>query len=138
MKNMIITLPKFLWESIVKGEKRFEIRKNLPMFFSTCCSKCYVIIKGTDLVAGYFTISCFYSQIYKKEDCSLIAKVACVPDEWVSKYLKESKRFWAWHIEKVFVFKEQISAKSVFSIKSNPQSYVYTDVSIHRPEKAVQ
>lgn len=135
---MIITLPKFLWESIVKGEKRYEIRKNLPQFFSTNDSKCYVVIKGTDIVAGYFSISCFYSQIYKKEDCSQIAKVACVPDEWISKYLKESKRFWAWHIAEVCVFKEQISAKRVFSIKSNPQSYVYTDVSINRPKKAVQ
>lgn len=138
MKNIIITLPKFLWESIVKGKKRWEIRKNLPQFFSTNDSKCYVIIKGSDIVAGYFSISSFYSQIYKKEDCSVLAKVACVPDEWISKYLKESKPFWAWRIEKVCVFKKQISAKLVFSIKSNPQSYVYTDVSIHRPEKAVQ
>lgn len=138
MKNIIITLPKFLWESIVKGEKRYEIRKNLPRLFSTNDSKCYVIIKGTDIVAGYISITGFYSDIYKKENCSRIAKVACVPDEWVSKYLKESQRFWAWRVAKVCVFKKQISAKRVFSIKSNPQSYVYTDVSIDRPEKAVQ
>lgn len=126
-KNVIITLPKSLWEKIASGEKKVEVRKNAPNV-KFRVTKIYVIIKGTDIVAGYFTlkdiISCknmwWFYYTYKKQ--------IGVPFEWLQKYVgSPDKRFYGWEIGKVKCFKKMTLYRSYFGVKSNPQSFAYTE-----------
>lgn len=126
-KNVIITLPESLWEKIVSGEKKIEVRKNAPKG-EFDVTKVYVIIKGTDIVAGYFTLNdiiiCdsvwwFYT-MYEKQ--------IGVPFEWLLKYAGGLyKKLYGWRVGKIKCLEKLNLFRSDFGLKSNPQSFVYTE-----------
>lgn len=129
MKHIIITLPAYLWEKIVKKEKRIELRSSFPRSFSFENSKCYVVRKGTHDVLGYFKITEISD--YKPNGCIPIglANLLKVPFKWLVIYCRKNKKLYFWHIGEVHEFPESIDARQVFGISTNPQSFIYTDIS---------
>jgi hypothetical protein len=127
MKDIVITLPLELWQKIAKKEKRIELRKSLPRFFDNGQSKCYVVEKGTKNVLGYFTIRsfhiCKYTGVIPDEFASLVG----VPVSWISRYYKIGDSMKMWYIRRVFEFDPDPTLWDMLKIKTNPQSYVYTD-----------
>ena len=125
--NIIITLPHYLWAHICIGTKKIELRKKIPLNFQTNESKCFVVLKGTHRIIGWFTISQFTKMPTPKPCTPDFAKALCVPRNWVDEYLKKSDYCYCWHIKDVYAYKQRVDIKENFEIHSNPQSYVYTD-----------
>lgn len=130
MKNIIITLPKNLWDKIVLGEKRVELRKIIPLYFDNTYSRCYVVIKGTSNVVGYFAIGSFGAYNTQNLDIEKLSKMLCVPKSWVETYIQKTNQIVFWYIKHVFLFYPKIKLSN-FGLEHNPQSYVYTDWSIN-------
>lgn len=129
MKHIIITLPDYLWEKIVKKEKRIELRSRFPLSFSFKNSKCYVVRKGTHDVVGYFKITEISE--YKPDSYIPIglARLLGVTFKWLVSYCRNKKKLYLWHIGEVHEFPEPIDARQAFGISTNPQSFIYTDIS---------
>lgn len=134
MKDIVITLPFELWQKIVKKEKRIELRKGLPRLFDNGLSKCYVVEKGTKNVLGYFTISSFHMCRYKGVIPEEFANLVGVSVSWIQQYYKIHDFMYMWNIRRVFEYDPDPALWDMLKIKTNPQSYVYTDGQI--PNKA--
>lgn len=121
----MITLPKSLWNKIVRGEKSLELRKNSPKKFDIWNDRVYVCVKGTHKCYGYFRVNWF-------QDCrvdlnfilSKESKIQ-VPAEWIKKYLKGSDIAYLWHIGNVIPFELPIDISAGYNIARAPQSFCY-------------
>lgn len=129
MKHIIITLPAYLWEKIVKKEKRIELRSNFPRSFSFENSKCYVVIKGTPALVGYFKITEISDYNPDGYIPKSFADYLGVTLKWLVSYCRNKKKLYLWHIGEVHEFPEPIDARQTFGISTNPQSFIYTDIS---------
>lgn len=124
--DIAITLPRSLWDKIVSGEKTIELRKNTPQEFNEKTDRVYVCLKGTEFVAGYFTVLSF-----RLIDANLvtsfknIVKKIEVPEQWIDDYLKNSSLAVLWYIDDVVSFAGNGVYRSVYNLDKNPQSFVY-------------
>lgn len=126
--DIAITLPRSLWDKIVSGEKTIELRKNFPKMFRVNSDKIYVILKGTKKIAGYFQVSSFeYFYAESVSDFDPILSKISVPRQWIIGYVGYSSAVYLWHIRYVHPFVRLIERRSVWNIKTNPQSYVYVN-----------
>lgn len=133
MKHVIITLPFNLWQAICNGSKLFECRKVIPRIrpFS---GRVYVIIKGTDFVAGYFTLS----GIIGTDDAEYIWEYCygnlAVSKEWFMNYAATKRKLiYAWEIDCVYQFSDKFDKTEYFAINRNPQSIMYTNLEPYIP-----
>lgn len=126
--DIAITLPLDLWKKIVSGEKSIELRKNFPKMFRVNSNKIYVILKGTKQVAGFFQVSSFeYFYAESVRDFEPILAEISVPRQWIVNYVGYSSAVYLWHIRYVHAFVRLIERRSVWNMKTNPQSYVYVN-----------
>lgn len=126
--DIVITLPQTLWKKIVSGEKSIELRKNFPKMFRVNSDKIYVILKGTTRVAGYFHVSSFeYFYAESISDFDPIIDKISIPKQWIINYVGYSSAVYLWHIRNVHCFVKLINRRSVWNLKTNPQSYVYVN-----------
>lgn len=130
MENIVITLPKDLWDSIKRGKKTIELRKSIPVKFDSCYSKCYVILKGTRYVVGYFYIDSFYKIHKDSYLMKNLSELACITEDWVRKYYQNKDCITCWLIDKVYEFEWIEYASKLIGSKPNPQAYYYTDYNI--------
>lgn len=128
--NIIITLPKELWTAICAGKKLCELRKSIPSKFTIKQDKVYVAIKGTDQVVGYFNIEYTMPFHSFKATHEQFSKMLQVPWSWIEKYVADCRKAVLWGIAYPYEFYLPVSRSISFALKSNPQSYVYTDVDI--------
>lgn len=145
MENILITLPKDLWDSIKRGKKTIELRKSIPVKFDNCYSKCYVVLKGTRYVVGYFYIDTFHKIPKTDYHIKNISKLACISEDWILKYYQNQDCITCWHIGQVYDFEWLEYASKLIGSKPNPQAYYYTDFNIkswqdrkNQRKKAVQ
>lgn len=124
--DIAITLPKSLWDKIVSGEKKIELRKNRPSSYHIIRDRVYVVIKGSNIVVGYFIIADF---VATSPACLMTSpnwlKQIAVSQDWISHYIEGATLVWLWYIGNVFQFKEPLSRPFTMKLKNNPQSYVY-------------
>ena len=124
--DIAITLPLDLWKKIVSGEKSIELRKNFPKEFNVKTDRVYVILKGTTRIAGYFMVSSF--EAFYAESINdlypILYKIA-VPKQWIIGYIGYSSMVYFWHIRYVNPFVNLVDRRSVWHLKTNPQSYFY-------------
>lgn len=145
MENIVITLPKDLWNSIKRGEKKIVLRKSIPVKFDNYYSKCYVILKGTRNVVGYFYIDTFHKIQKNSNLIKNLSGLACITEDWILKYYQNRDCITCWHIGKVYDFEWLEYASKLIGSKPNPQAYYYTDINIqsyqdgrNQRKKAVQ
>ena len=124
--NIVITLPRSLWEKIKSGEKTVELRKSVPRLFDNATSKCFVVLKGTSEIVGYFKISQFTSCPLEHIDVNKMAKIAGIPPLWFRTYYTTSQVAHIWHISEVYEYPSSSINLSRLWVTRNPQSYVYT------------
>lgn len=126
--DIAITLPQDLWKKIVSGEKSIELRKNFPKDFDVTTDRVYVIWKGTTLIAGYFVVSSF-EYLYAESilDFERFLAEISVPIPWIVNYCGFSSVVYLWHIRYVNPFVNLVDRRSVWNIKTNPQSFVYVN-----------
>ena len=124
--DIAITLPRTLWNKIVTGEKTIELRKNFPQKFQLEIDRVYVCVKGTALVAGYFSVShfeaCHHAFICTHDD---ILKKIAVPVDWIDMYFGKKNWAYLWHIKHVVRFSGLGCHRSLYLLDKNPQSFVY-------------
>lgn len=126
MIHVIITLPKHLWEKIVAGHKLFELRKSIPLIHPFS-GRVYVVIKGTKLVAGYFTLSGIVGSDdtdYLWEYCGAYLGITTKGYQRYASTMRHC--LYAWEIDSVYKYNKQLNIKRIFGIAHNPQSFVYT------------
>lgn len=125
MANIVITLQKSFWQSIESGNKTVELRKSFPLRFQHNEDKCFVVLKGTNIVVGYFIITSYTSLPKERHNVEMVARLACVPVEWVEKYYSNSEHINCWNIGKVVKFNQVRALDDFLIVAKNPQSYVY-------------
>ncbi len=126
MIHVIITLPKQQWEKIVAGRKLFELRKSIPLIHPFS-GRVYVVLKGTSIVPGYFTLS----GIIGSDDTDYLWDYCDgnlgFSKDWYQRYASTMRQcLYAWEIESVYEYKTPLNIKKIFGIAHNPQSFVYT------------
>lgn len=123
--DIMITLPKDLWDKIVRGEKTLELRKNAPTRFNGNIDRVYVCVKGTHKCYGYFHVPWFQ---YCKDNINFILSKESriqVPAKWIREYLKGTIIAYLWHIKDVVSFDLPIDITDGFGVSRAPQSYCY-------------
>ncbi len=126
MNHVIITLPFHLWEEIVAGRKLFELRKSIPRIHPFS-GRVYVVIKGTSIVPGYFTLS----GIVGSDDTDYLWDYCAgrlgISKEWYQHYASTMRHcLYAWEIDSVYEYNWQVNVMVDLGIERNPQSFVYT------------
>ncbi len=126
MKHVIITLPIQLWEEIVAGRKLFELRKSIPRIYPFS-GRVYVVIKGSNIVPGYFTLSGIVgSNDTKYLWCYCEGNLGFCKD-WFQRYQStKGQCLYAWEIDSVYEYNWPLNIKADLGIEYNPQSFVYT------------
>lgn len=126
MNHVIITLPIQLWEEIYAGRKLFELRKSIPLIHPFS-GRVYVVIKGTSIVPGYFTLSGIIGSddaYYLWEFCS--GNLSITKEEYQLYASTMRKCLYAWEIDSVYEYNRPLNIKADFGIERNPQSHFYT------------
>lgn len=132
--NIIITLPMNLWEKIISGEKTIELRKVTPRNFNCSTDKCYVILKDTDILAGWIYLDSIKTCPKTEPITADIVTRVAVSRSWIDNYLAKANRYSLWYIRNHEECYDLESARQLFCIRSNPQSYIYTNVNL-KPTK---
>ena len=124
--DIAITLPKHLWKAICSGDKIYECRKRLPRNFMRVYDKCWVILKGTNDVAGYFYIDHFFYCINVEDIEKNFLDRLCVDKTWFERYAKRYDVLHLWKIGRpVYELTASHNRDEFLDIPANPQSYVY-------------
>lgn len=131
MKDIVITLPERLWYLICTGRKKLELRKSIPVEFDLDFSRCWVVLKGTSYVAGYFYLDSFREDYEYIQQIDVIAKAAAVSVQFVRSYYQGSEKACIWNIGPVCQFSRLYDRFYLFGMKHNPQSFVYVDGPMH-------
>lgn len=124
--DIAITLPKSLWDKIVSGEKKIELQKNRPSSYHIIRDRVYVVIKGSNIVVGYFYIETFMATTPScLMTCPNWLKQIAVSKDWITSYIKDADLIYLWFIWNVVSFEEPLSMTFTMKLSHNPQSYVY-------------
>lgn len=124
--NILITLPKHLIDSIIRGEKLYEMRKSLPKFMKIGEDGFFAVEKGTSNVRCWCRVDGFYETWIDHYTASLYVKFLCVNDEYISKYAAD-KKVYLWKIGKVIELSD-LDRGSLF-VDKNPQQFAYCPLS---------
>ena len=124
--DIVITLPKNLWAAICSGEKEFECRKRIPRNFMRAYDKCWVILKGTTDVVGWFTIDEFLTCVDVEEIASHYLDKLCIDRAWFNEYAKHDDVLSLWKINRnVYELTYPQDRYQFLNVLNNPQSYAY-------------
>lgn len=123
--DILITLPQNLWIDIVNGKKTIELRSVWPKKFSLITNRVWVVLKGYQLVAGWFYID-NYTEIDNTESFwNCCGESLGVSRDWFLKYVHSKKKLYAWSIENVYELEVPIKLKTLMNVEKSPQSYAY-------------
>ena len=124
--NILITLPKHLIDKIIKGEKKFEMRKCLPKLMKIGEDGFFIVEKGTNEVRCWCRVDNAFETDINYYSARLLASQLCVTKEYITKYAN-AKKVYLWEIGKVNVF-ECLRRGSLF-VERNPQQFAYCPLS---------
>lgn len=124
--NILITLPKPLIDSIIRGEKIYEMRKSLPKFMKIGEDGFFAVEKGTSNVRCWCRVDGVSETFIDHYCASLFEKFLCVNDEYISRYAGD-KKVYMWRIGKVIELSD-LDRDSLF-VDKNPQQFAYCPLS---------
>ena len=125
--NILITLPKHLIDKIIKGEKKFEMRKCLPKLMKIGEDGFFVVEKGTNEVRCWCRVDHVISVVMNEFNADRLSKNLCVSPQFILDYAPIGKGVYLWEIGKVNVF-ECLRRDSLF-VEKNPQQFAYCPLS---------
>lgn len=129
-RNIVITLPRHLIEAILSGKKLYEVRKRAPRDIIPGRTKVYMVEKGTCLVHGYFVLGGVLSIVDAGAAWNQYGSKLAISKEWFIDYAAGSDVLKFWIVQDVHHFIIPYSLDVDFRISRNPQSYVYTYISL--------
>lgn len=124
--NILITLPKYLIDSIIRGEKSFEMRKVLPKMMKIGEDGFFAVEKGTSNVRCWCRVDEVRETYIDHYSAGWYASRLCVPEEYINQYAS-SKKIYLWKIGKVIKLSD-LDRGSLF-VDRNPQQFAYCPLS---------
>lgn len=128
--NIAITLPRYLIQRIISGEKTLEMRKSRPKanLFQVKEDGFFICEKGLNAVVCWCRIDEFI-EIYPSPWTYLqYGKQIAISEQHFINYNSYSRKVFLWKIGKVIVYEKPLSNEDIL-IDRNPQSFVYTPLS---------
>lgn len=128
MKHIIITLSIHQWGEILAGRKLFALRKSIPLIHPFS-GRIYVVIKGTSVVPGYFTLS----GIVGSNDADYLWEYCAgnlgISKEKYQRYQSTKRQcLYAWEIDSVYRYDFPVDIINDFGIANNPLTHSYTEI----------
>ena len=125
--NVAITLPRNLIQDIKTHQKRYELRKKVPVWFDNREDYVAVVEKGTKRCPLLLKISSFeyYSTETIRAWLPYWAEKLCVPQKWLEDYIKGEESVFLWRIGAAHETPHPETTYARLKLKRNPQSYVY-------------
>ena len=124
--NILITLPKHLIDSIIRGEKLYEMRKSIPKLMKLGEDGFFAVEKGTSNVRCWCRIDSVYQTYFDSSCASWCVACLCVSEEYVRRYAA-NKKVYLWKIGKVIEL-SNLDRGSLY-VDKNPQQFAYTPFS---------
>lgn len=124
--NILITLPKHLIDSIIRGEKKYEMRKSFPKLMRLGEDGFFAVEKGTSNVRCWCRVDSIYGSNVDRYSLSGLASILCVDELFIHKYAF-GKRVYMWKIGKVMELSD-LDRSSLF-VDKNPQQFEYCPLS---------
>ena len=125
--NVLITLPKDLSESIISGDKTFEMRKCKPKMMKVGEDGFFVVEKGTDEVKCWCRVDEVREMVMTEAIAVCYSKCLCVTPQYILNYAPVGTKVYLWGIGKRIVF-EKLSRCDLF-VDKNPQQFAYCTLS---------
>lgn len=124
--NILITLPKHLIEHIIKGDKKFEMRKSIPKNLIIGQDGFFAVEKGTCNVRCWCRVDSICETNIDDNSASLFESRLCVDESFIRRYAKD-KKVYLWKIGKVI----ELSDLTRYSlcVDKNPQQFAYCPIS---------
>lgn len=120
--NILITLPKHLIDSIIRGEKQFEMRKVCPRWMKIGKDGFFAVEKGTSNVRCWCRVDNVIETDITYYSKKLLATQLFVSEDYIDNYAN-SKKVYLWEIGKVIELSD-LDRGSLF-INKNPQQFAY-------------
>lgn len=120
--NILITLPSYLIQKIIAGEKEFEMRKCLPKQMKIGEDGFFVVEKGTNDVRCWCRVDEVRETYIDQNSSELLTHRLCVSEEYIKNYAN-SKKVYLWKIGKVIEF--EIFIRDWLLVDKNPQQFAY-------------
>ena len=124
--NILITLPKYLIEKIISGEKNYEMRKCLPKNMRIGVDGFFAVEKGTSNVRCWCRIDDVRETFIDHYIASWFVSRLCVNEEYIKRYAGD-KKVYLWRIGKVIELSD-LDRSSLF-VDKNPQQFAYCPLS---------
>ena len=125
--NVLITLPKHLLESIIAGNKTFEMRKCKPVMMKIGEDGFFVVEKRTDEVKCWCRVDKVIETVMTKEIAARYSKCLCVTSQFILNYAPLGTKVYMWGIGKCI--KIEGLCRDSLCVKRNPQSFAYCPLS---------
>ena len=125
--NILITLPKYLLEKIISGEKKFEMRKSLPKHMKLGEDGFFVVEKGTDEVRCWCRVDKYMEGNMSELQAKKFSKDLCVSPQFILNYAPDGTKVFLWEIGKVI--KLQDLTRDSLLVDKNPQQFAYCPLS---------
>ena len=87
--NILITLPKHLIEHIIKGDKKFEMRRSIPKNLIIGQDGFFAVEKGTCNVRCWCRVDSIDEANIDDNSASLFVSRLCVDESFIRKYAKD-------------------------------------------------
>lgn len=127
--NIVITLPKYLIDAILKGEKNLEMRKCVPRLLRRGEDGFFVVQKGTKIVRCWCRVEYMVQLEDSCKPLSVIIKHLAISQEFFEAYCSGAKNIYLWRIGKVRQFKYGSMTLKDLVVDRAPQSFAYCPLS---------
>lgn len=124
--NILITLPKHLIDSIIRGEKTYEMRKVCPKFMHIGEDGFFAVEKGTSNVRCWCRVDKVKYTYIGYYTAQILVSKLCVPERYICQYAAK-KKVYLWKIGKVIELSD-LDRASLF-VDKNPQQFAYCPLS---------
>lgn len=124
--NILITLPKHLIDSIIRGEKLYEMRKSLPKLMKIGEDGFFAVEKGTSCVRCWCRVDDVKETFIDHYSATWYVSRLCVNEEYIERYAAD-KKVYLWKIGKVIELSD-LDRSSLF-VDKNPQQFAYCPLS---------
>lgn len=124
--NILITLPKHLIDSIIRGEKLYEMRKSLPKLMKIGEDGFFAVEKGTSDVRCWCRVDDVRETYIDHYSATWYVSDLRVNEEYIERYAAD-KKVYLWKIGKVIEL-SNLDRSSLF-VDKNPQQFAYCPLS---------
>ena len=129
--NILITLPKYLLDKIISGEKIYEMRKCMPNNFRLGEDGFFIVEQGTDQVKCWCRVDSAISVTMNKFLSHRFSDDLCVSSEFILNYAPDGNHVCLWEIGKVVELKNL--CRDSLQVERNPLQFAYCPLSYGEP-----